>query len=1076
QALSAGAWQILPSALSTFTNVLISNFTKRIFEGLFSDETDDANPFDVNAEAGGTDKETVKAQFTYLLTPTITDSGAYDVVTEFTVCPEQFKNVNNCVIDTGLATAINQARTGAPLTVGEALAQGFINPDLPLISQNNPANGDPYCFRKGYCYSNLAKLRRYRIIPIGWEFAAAKSQVDKPATLGQAVKGFNQCNQDGEADEKNPWCHLIDPNWVLKYPSTECRAKVSGETLVSADAPERNDVCVDAPSCVAENDKGKCVGGWGYCTREKNAWKIGGDECPSYYNSCQTLTRVIDSANVDLLKNTLDYGVCSAENVGCRWYSRGKNLASNEWQNSNPVYLNRQAEKCDAASAGCSALIKKGDNIRANLVVNSSFEKGGATPDYWDGTPSEYDTATANSFHSSRAVKIASGSAGLENNIPIQLEPDTVYNLSVYAKNSSGDGKGEVSLSFASLSNIAGWSVLGDCVKSGNKMTLEFTANETYGRADCSFVTDEDLKPKDNAATISLKTAGGEIWFDAVMLSEGPFSQDYLESGYGDEVPRSYLKKPPAWLGCTGAETDNPGCKNYARVCGKSEAGCELWTPTNGDPSVPAVTNANDVCPRECIGYETWRQEKTNFESPAFPLYFIPDTAKKCGANVAGCDEFTNVETAAAGGEAREYFVDFRRCMKSDPSKEATYYTWEGSGVSGYQLKSFVLKKGDAISGRAPEEFGEPPAYQNGFTDFAACDKTIFSARINPDCREFYDATGNISYRLYSKTILSTPDCKEYRKTEGTEADCVTGGGVWDAGAATCTYSGYKPESAICGAPAKGCRAYVGNTGRNVREVFADNMEKPPVAGIWEGVVLSTESTVAGGHSYSISSGDGFYASSTPGATYVLSVWARGTGNLNISISGQNLDANVPQPQPVILSTNWKLYNFGPIRVADGHNSSWQDKLTFTTTASPVYIDNVSLREVNQNLYLIKDTWRTPASCDQTQAGTELPQAMLGCKEYKNRAAEPFAYKSFNKICREASVGCAALVDTKNSANISAETWNAVCPRPSTGDGSALTESFACSYNNRPACVVPPGEGDCFFNTLGVPELPANKY
>ena len=1082
QAISAGAFAILPSALSTFANVLLSNFTKRVMEGLFNTEdSDKANPFDQYAEAGS-DKETVKAQFAYMLTQQITDSGSYDAVTEFSVCPDQGKNINNCVIDTGFATAVNQAKSGTPLTVADAIAQGFLNGDLPLISPDNPANGDPYCFRKGYCYSNLVKLRRYRILPIGWEFAAIKSSVGNPAKLKEVVDGFYKCNGLDRADEENPWCHLIDPNWVLKYPGHECRAKVSGETLTSAETPTRNDVCVDAPSCIAEDDRGKCVGGWGYCLTEKNVWRIGGDACPSYYNTCKTLTRTVDGKQASLLKNTLDYGICGAENVGCKWYARAKDLGTNEWQTiSDPVYLNRKAGKCDAASVGCSELIKKGNGIRENFIPNSSFESGASVPDYWDGTSVDYDTSGVNSFEGSRALRVGSG-ASIVNSVPLVLEADTIYNLSVYAKSAGAAANGAITFSFANT-GVSGWTVLGECAKSGSDITLKVPANDTYGRADCSFETPEGLDPTRNAATVKLSVSSGEdVWFDALMLSEGAFVQDYLASGYGAEAPRVYLKKPPEYLGCTGGETDNELCGNYARVCRKSEAGCELWTPTNGDPAVSAITTANDSCPAECVGYETWRQELTNFEQSEegkFPLYFIPTTATDCSAAAAGCDEFTNLE-AAGGGERPEYFVDFRRCMKPDPANEAVYTTWEGSNVTGYQLQTFVLKKGAAQTG----ESGEPPAYQTGFTDYGRCTKEIFSAKSDPDCREFYDAAGNLSYRLYSKTVLSTPDCKAYRKTESsvsaqsTADDCTSSGGVWNGSAATCTYLAYAKESVKCTQKENGCRAYVGNTGRNVRVAFADDMEQAPAAGVWSGAGISNESTVAGGHSYSITNGAGFYASSTPGATFVLTFWARGSGTLSAQMSGQKselVSAQTPASlNPVPLTTSWQVYSFGPMRIDETYKASWQDKLTLTLTGAsgPVYLDNVTLRQVNANLYLIKNTWVTPVVCDETASGAFLPQAQLGCKEYKNRAGENFNLKSFSKVCREAAVGCEALVDTKNSAPISSATFNAVCSRPY---GSETSATYDCKYNNRAVCSVPVGESSCEFDVLGK-ALPAYFY
>jgi len=50
----------------------------------------------------------------------------------------------------------------------------------------------------------------------------------------------------------------------------------------------------------------------------------------------------------------------------------------------------------------------------------------------------------------------------------------------------------------------------------------------------------------------------------------------------------------------------------------------------------------------------------------------------------------------AAGGESKNYFTFSFAPGKADTANEATFFVWEGSDASGYQLKSYVLRTGPA--------------------------------------------------------------------------------------------------------------------------------------------------------------------------------------------------------------------------------------------------------------------------------------------------------------------------------------------------------------------------------------------
>ncbi|MCX8024027.1 MAG: hypothetical protein N3A60_02365, partial [Thermanaerothrix sp.] len=81
-----------------------------------------------------------------------------------------------------------------------------------------------------------------------------------PWTIKQVVDGFDKCNPNGSYDPVNfPFCHLIDPNWVLKIEPTRCNALVNSAQPLISDAPDRLEDCVDLSNCVAYNKDGTCL-------------------------------------------------------------------------------------------------------------------------------------------------------------------------------------------------------------------------------------------------------------------------------------------------------------------------------------------------------------------------------------------------------------------------------------------------------------------------------------------------------------------------------------------------------------------------------------------------------------------------------------------------------------------------------------------------------------------------------------------------------------------------------------------------------------------------------------------------
>ncbi|MBI5023309.1 MAG: hypothetical protein HZC05_04100 [Candidatus Magasanikbacteria bacterium] len=532
-------------------------------------------------------------------------------------------------------------------------------------------------------------------------------------------------------------------------------------------------------------------------------------------------------------------------------------------------------------------------------------------------------------------------------------------------------------------------------------------------------------------------------------------------------------------------------CGRFAQVCSYEEVGCEKYTPTNGDLPIPGILTANDQCPDDCVGYETFIQQATNFEkASASSTYFIPSTAKFCQESEAGCDEFVNLEAQTAGGEGKEYYTELRQCSQIE-TDGAVYYTWEGSDTAGYQLRSFNLKKAADNAPVSTVALNDNTATPDDFT----CGINSYKdKKANADCREFYNKDGIKFYRLYTKTItVSATDCKKLRKTVSDQASCTSTGGTWDStGKNICVYLAIPKEGQSCKASAVGCRAYKGNAGNNFQIIKSEYFEYGDDGAVgknaesltgWIGK-FSAESTVVGGKSLKVDKNTKITTSLAKGTTYSISFWAKGLGN-GLAVSVKPTDANevaIPAAgagitfSTLALHADWQNYTIGPV-VIDWDESVASSTLRFDNVDDKVfYLDNIVIKQINEKVYVVKDSWKTPSACDnllgdeygQSQGGSFInpyrlvPQAMLGCQKYTDRQNQEVAVKSFTSMCREEAVGCEEFTDMENTGSPFASFSNLKCVLTTK---NASDKAVECKdKNDKDLCSVAPGSSDCKFN------------
>jgi hypothetical protein len=960
-AIGTGEFQLLPGALATFfVNTLAGTVIKNFQEkgilpfglciggagGDVCQNNDVASNYELAGQTGG--RLAAEALFNDFLTVKTASVDQFNILGELSNCPDS-PGTYNCRADSGFTQALQQAANGAPFTLKDAVDKGLIRGDWKLLPPSRVAeNASKNCFQNSFCYSNVKVLRQLRMVPLGFELAAELSDPDKPWTLSEVLNGFNDCNpiKDGTGNvvgvtydpTNKPFCHLVDPNWVLKAPETRCNALVYGPTVLSPDVPDRNQECADLSTCVAYNKDGSCVN-YAYCTREQNTWKFAANTCNAENRTCRAFT---DSTGVSkgYIYRSLDTGFCSKSNVGCRAYSLNQD-STGAWQSpSGPtgygsntgIYFNNTVSNvCGAQSAGCSLF-----QVAADTSVNLYLRQAPGYLGCYDANPATPSTEW----------------------------PQTVADLS---------------------------------------------------------------RVKSNAA-----------------------------------------------------------CSNYAAACIPDEVGCTFFTPTTGasKQKVPAKYSAADVCDAKCVGYASYKEVPSNYSLGQDFTYIIPTSGKTCSAADAGCSGFTNLSVTAGGLEQVEYFSYLRACSLPDPVRQKNFFTYEG-GATGFELKSYTLIK-DAAGG--PEYFVRTDADRAQYD--ATCNETLYKAGFaTPDCRQFNDETGATFYRLLSKTIPVSESCTPYRLSStdlypstldatqcaarkgyfanGTCQLCFQGGEYRDG---SCYYFGLPGSventagvSASCSADVNSCRAYKGNAGNNTRDLFTDTFESDLAVLKWSGngIFASPISVRVGGKSLSFNGAEAYRTFTlTPGHGYEVEFWAKGTGQ-TVSVSLRSADgATTKDFGTVSVGETWRSYRLGSVELPGAATTTTQLVFANVTTGN-LFLDNVTLHEVTDLVYLVKSSLKVDPICDSNQ-NDNLPGEALGCQSYSDTVGNTVNLSGFSFLCREQAIGCTALYDTQNAGPQVGPRLHSVFL---SGAGGTIAQFTVGSTTV--SCQVPVGDKGCYTDLFG---------
>ena len=261
----------IADAFGIFTNTLTNKLIERIFSKGIVDPKAKSLQFGnggiISSSSGGV--AAAKERFASLGQVNLGTGGGIDILNDLSACPVDVTNVsattlglvsaNNCVIDSSFRQAVEEH-----LTVQQAL-------DRKLLSDQKvfgfDANGREPDFRSGYPFRSLKILRKYRVLPVGWDLAAQyiRDFERQNVNLGAIVQQFD--NPD------SPYYRLIDPTWVLKSPENIClrtgfSSDIISQEFVDEDGDEGGRKNIDYAKRYCNSDSDANVGKECKCTTD----------------------------------------------------------------------------------------------------------------------------------------------------------------------------------------------------------------------------------------------------------------------------------------------------------------------------------------------------------------------------------------------------------------------------------------------------------------------------------------------------------------------------------------------------------------------------------------------------------------------------------------------------------------------------------------------------------------------------------------------------------------------------------------------------------------------------------------
>ena len=410
---------ILVDAANIFLNQILITGWQNLM-GNLSDTTSQTNLNSFyNTSSPG--RAAIEAKISKLTEPVFSEPGRMDILSQLAACPDESKpGPTNCVISSGFSSALTNK-----MTLVDAVKQGTLPGDWPFGF--NKFGEDKLVYNQGYPYRSILILRKYRIVPVGWELAAQEIQRQYSQALGAvqgaAPSGLSADRPDGISLNDllacyNPndditgysaaWCQgLVDPYWVLKLPDYYCKAKGYGPEIQGeiGQVPSGIKYCsTDQGKTMSkvDDEQKECGSDNDCCTESELVYKdqlsqrndaktLRSFKCVSactYTASRLTLQRA-DSycadeqqcIKTDAKGNCLYYGYCTAERRKWVFSRNNQDQACDAYANTCTAYRDDKNTahyylantldfaQCDASNIGCRKYALGGDWNPANSTI-----------------------------------------------------------------------------------------------------------------------------------------------------------------------------------------------------------------------------------------------------------------------------------------------------------------------------------------------------------------------------------------------------------------------------------------------------------------------------------------------------------------------------------------------------------------------------------------------------------------------------------------------------------------------------------------------------------------------------------
>ena len=1052
--LATGIAELPMFGVSVFLNTFLATTFKNFFQngtlfgycvtGNCGDESEDDdllyNDYSQGPSVGRAGAEEFYRNV--LLDVNIGEIEEYNILSQFTTCHREGNSTHNCVMDSDFSKAFNQNEFGIYMTIREAVEAGYLHSNWPILGPDDLRNKSERCFEgKAYCYNNIKKLRQARILPTGFEIAAAEygstdKDEDSEATLGKFLDNFD--------NENSKYYHLIDPDWLLKVPQARCDLLAYGPYISGSGSNTRVQECLDLKSCVKENDDGTCMA-YGYCTREGNIWRFDLDTCDPQYHTCKSFTNQTTKESAAYIYRTVDSEGCDADNAGCMEYSFVKAITDNGKQagwayyesgeNLSSKFFLPNVETCPSGSDGCT-LFKtvesdEGVYLRKAPLVKTLFSAVLPIP----GGSSSGEIAEADRFTS--CYLYPATSQGGQSRVPkTKAELNDLNNFL------ADRGLTEYCSNYAQvcLPEEEGCNLYHPITYPGLSIPAKFTPYE---------IINSQI-----------------VWNDQCDQScVGYAAYQEMPSRYANGSAIEYI------IPSSGQTCSHPGCSaftNLSTAQGQTED-VEYYSYLR--PCILPDNQRNDGVTRQ-KNFITY--EGSDLEGYQIKTYIL--------------EEDLTGETADGLSGAPKYYYRTQAELNKylEICNENVYFGGENS--TGYFEGEF---NGDYLSSEDCRQFNDA----EGNAYYRLLSKTIVvSDKCTPyrlNSTELY-IEESISNNSACEALqlggiwTNVDDDTETGDANGKECGVCFQNGEYRDG--FCYYDGLPVgvstnagSSKVCPASENTCRTYKGNAGNNIEEIFLDGFElqdsdeakKNWFASNDDRINISNQSTQSGGQSL-LFTGSGYVYKELKqgeydieeGETYQLSFWAKGSvGTINVSLAGsgeQVIDS-------VSVSGEWQQYIIGPFITENGNDGRLPDvvSLRFENSSGSgnilLYLDNVRLVKVRDLLNLVKNSLSVPLVCD-SNPNDELPGEALGCAAYNFESLgekSEIYLKNFSYLCREDAVGCTKFVDTQNLDSDTPVAYNIYLENSST---STLRELSLRLDGKTYSCMAPIGSPGCYIN------------